>query len=103
MILSQDRGGRPAMPIGSGYSPHACTPEGREYLPIIVHDVPTSAVLDVEFEAVIEFRYPARLDYSVLASGQVFDLVEGAKRVGHARLTRSRCSVPLSVGRSRTP
>ena len=85
-IFSLDNGGRPAMPVDSGYSPHACTPGGEEYLPIILHDIPPKATFNVEFKAVIEFRYPDSLDYSILASGREFDLVEGGKRVGSARL-----------------
>ena len=85
-IHSHDRGGRPAMPVDSGYSPHACTPGGQEYLPIVLLDVPDSATFNVEFEAVVQLRYPDRLDYSVLTSGHEFDLVEGVKRVGRARL-----------------
>lgn len=74
------------MPTGSGYSPHACTPGGQEYLPIVLHDVPSSAAFDTELEAVVELRYPARLDYSALIAGQGFDLVEGVKRVGRVWL-----------------
>lgn len=86
IIFSPDKGGRSFMPVDSGYSPHACTPNGQEHLPIILHDIPSSAHFNAEFEATIEFRYPDRLDYSALVSGQEFDLVEGAKRIGHARL-----------------
>jgi hypothetical protein len=85
-IFSTDKGGRPSMPVGSGYSPHACTADGEEYLPIVLHQVPASATFNAEFDAVIEFLYPDRLDYSILASGEVFDLVEGVKRVGRAKL-----------------
>lgn len=74
------------MPQGSGYSPHACTPGGQENLPVILHDVPSSAAFNTEFEAVVELRYPTRLDYSALISGQGFDLVEGVKRVGRVQL-----------------
>jgi hypothetical protein len=74
------------MPVDSGYSPHACTPSGQEYLPIVLLGVPSSATFNTEFEAVVELRYPGRLDYSILTSGQEFDLVEGVKRVGRARL-----------------
>jgi hypothetical protein len=91
IIFSYETGGRPMMPVGSGYSPHACTPGGQEYLPIVLHHVPPSATCNVEFEAVIELRYPDRLDYMVLTTGQEFDLVEGAKRVGRARLIASSC------------
>ncbi len=73
------------MPEGSGYSPHACTPGGQEYLPVILEDVPPAA-LNEEFEAFIRLRYPERVDYSAVTSGNVFDLVEGVKRVGRARI-----------------
>ena len=74
------------MPIGSGYSPHACSPSGLEYLPITFHDVPASASFDTEFDVVIELRYPEKVDYSMLISGRRFELVEGSKRVGYAML-----------------
>lgn len=74
------------MPVNSGYSPHGCTPGGHECLPLVMHDVPASASFNSEFEAVIEFRYPDRLDYAVLAKGYAFDLVEGSRRIGWARL-----------------
>ena len=85
-IFSHERGGRPMMPVDSGYSPHACTRGGQEYLPIILHNVPASADFNVEFEAVVELRYPDKLDYAAITSGERFELVEGAKRVGIARL-----------------
>lgn len=86
IIYSSDMGGRPSLPEGSGYSPHACSPDGEEYLPIIFHDIPTSATLNAKFEALIEFRYPDELDYTPLTTGKQFDLVEGVKRIGHAQL-----------------
>ncbi|HWU89414.1 MAG TPA: hypothetical protein VN253_19270, partial [Kofleriaceae bacterium] len=85
-IFSYDKGGRPGMPVGSGFSPDACTPGGQERLQIILCDVPATATLDEEFDAWIELRYPGVRDYSVLLSGRDFDLVEGVKRVGRARL-----------------
>ncbi len=83
-IYSIDKGGRPCMPEGTGYSPHACSIDGEEYLPIVFHNVPTAATLDETFEASIEFLYPEQLDYSILTSGREFDLVEGVKRIGKA-------------------
>ncbi len=85
-IYSSDRGGRPCVPTGSGFSPHACSLDGNEYLPIVIHDVPSAASLNEEFEASIEFLYPDKLDYSVLTSRQCFDLIEGIKRIGIARI-----------------
>ncbi|KZN57962.1 hypothetical protein [Pseudoalteromonas luteoviolacea] len=85
-IYSIDKGGRPCMPEGSGYSPLACSVGGEEYLPIVLHNVPSAATLDTAFEASIEFLYPERLDYLILSSGLEFDLVEGVKRIGKARV-----------------
>jgi hypothetical protein len=88
-IFSFDRGGRPAMPMGSGYSPDACLPGGREYLPIVIHDVPVTATFNMAFEANIEFRYSDPLDYSAILSGLEFVLIEGTKRIGTATLKSS--------------
>ena len=59
-------------------------------MPVVLRDVPPSAQLNREFVALVELRYPDRLDYSVLTSGQDFDLVEGQKRIGRARLHSPR-------------
>lgn len=85
-IFSHDRGGRACMPEGTGYSPHACSIGGKEYLPIALHNVPHTAKLDFEFEASIEFLYFQRLDYSILTSGEEFNLIEGVKIIGKARI-----------------
>lgn len=89
-IFSRSRGGRPIMPAGSGYAPDAIVPGSSARLPVILHDVPPGATLDTEFEAMIELRYPDKLDYNELFSGRDFDLVEGNRKIGRARIVVTR-------------
>ncbi|MCU0691013.1 MAG: hypothetical protein MUF54_06390 [Polyangiaceae bacterium] len=86
VMFPYEAGGRPVMPEGSGYSPHACTENGQEFLPVTVHNVPANACFNTEFEASIEFRYPNSLDYSPIMQSDGFRLVEGPKTVGRARI-----------------
>ena len=86
VMFSYEAGGRPVMPQGSGYAPHACREGGGEFLPIRLHDVPQTATFDEEFVAVAELLYPGKVDYSAIMDGKWFNLVEGPKSVGRARI-----------------
>ena len=77
---SPETGGRPQLPVGSGYSPHARTDVGAEY-PVILHGIPASARFEEDIPLRLEYRYPDQLDYSPLESGNPFDLLEGARVV----------------------
>ena len=78
-------GGKECLPTGDGYSPHACTMNGQEYLPVRLSEIPDTSAHGETVRAVMELMYPNRLDYDPILTGEEFRLLEGDRVVATAR------------------
>ncbi len=79
-------GGRHS-PFWEGYCPHLVVP-GREggYLGVRASACPGPVAPGEEAEVAFEWRYPPAVDYSSLAPGCDFLIMEGARVVGTGRV-----------------
>ncbi len=81
VFLREDEGGRPCMPVGTGYAPHF-VPEGtEEYLAVRFLDVPEAALQGSHFEVSVQLIYDS-VDYSNLSKGVQIQIREGGNTVG---------------------
>ena len=83
-----EAGGRPVMPLGSGYAPHLRLDGAREAVAVRVNDVPADACFGQAITVRIELSYP-QVDYGALTPGVRFELLEGPKVVAEGRCTAS--------------
>lgn len=74
-------GGRPQMPIGSGYAPYIRSQSLQQDLAVRVNNVPAGAELDSEVQVELELSWFPRFNYDALKKGVKFVLVEGPKVV----------------------
>lgn len=74
-----NQGGRPLMPVGSGYAPYLRTNLVQEDLAVRVNDVPFGAEFGAAITVTLELTYFPQLDYGPLADGVPIMLIEGPK------------------------
>lgn len=74
-------GGRPMMPVGSGYAPYLRSGLAHEDLAVRVSDVPSGAQFGQAINVTIELSYYPKLDYGALTEGVPIQLIEGPKVV----------------------
>jgi hypothetical protein len=74
-------GGRPMMPVGSGYAPYLRSGLTSEALAVRVNNVPAGAQFGQAINVTIELSYYPKFDYGALAEGLPIQLVEGPKVV----------------------
>ena len=89
-MLSTDKGGR-LTPIFVGYRPHfrVCGGDG-EYLGVEFVDGPSGPVHPGETtSATVKFMYEPQVSYESLTVGSEFEIMEGGKRVGTGKVTRT--------------
>jgi hypothetical protein len=73
------QGGRPLMPVGSGYAPYLRTGLVPDDLTVRVNDVPVGAEFGAAITVTLELTYFPQLDYGPLADGVPIMLIEGPK------------------------
>ncbi|MCA9233106.1 MAG: hypothetical protein KDA57_20840 [Planctomycetales bacterium] len=78
-MLGPERGGRSEPCLFIGYRPHLSVQEG-EMLGVEFTSVPPNPTPDVQLD--VRFRLPYAVDYSSLAPGAEFKILEGARVVG---------------------
>ena len=76
-----NQGGRPLMPVGSGYAPYLRTSLVSEDLAVRVNEVPSGADFGQVISVLIELSYHPQQDYGALADGVPIQLIEGPKIV----------------------
>lgn len=74
-------GGRPMMPVGSGYAPYLRSSLVGEDLAVRVNNVPVGADFGQTISVSIELSYYPQQDYGALAEGVAIQLIEGPKIV----------------------
>ena len=74
-------GGRPVMPVGSGYAPYLRSGLVDEDLAVRVNNVPVGAAFGQPIMVTIELSYHPKLNYGVLSEGVQIQFVEGPKVV----------------------
>ena len=75
------QGGRPIMPVGSGYAPYLRSSLAGEDLAVRVNNVPDGAQFGESITVSIELSYFPQFDYGALAEGVPIQLIEGPKVV----------------------
>lgn len=74
-------GGRPMMPVGSGYAPYLRSGLANDDLAVRVNNVPDGAQFGQAISVTIELSYFPKFDYGALADGVPIQLIEGPKVV----------------------
>jgi hypothetical protein len=74
-------GGRPMMPVGSGYAPYLRSEVTAEDLAVRVNNVPAGADFGQTISVSIELSYYPQQDYGPLVDGVPIQLIEGPKVV----------------------
>ena len=78
-FFTPEQGGRPQVPTGDGYAPYARV-AGND-LPVRLVGMPGDGKYETEYEVLLELTYHPSLDYSALAAGTRFELIEGPRVV----------------------
>ena len=79
---SEENGGRPQLPEGSGYSPHFIAKSGT-MLGVVFVDFPEEAKFGEVVKCKVGLLYHPNEMYDELIGGTDFQIVEGAKVVGN--------------------
>jgi hypothetical protein len=85
-FFSSTNGGRIVMPTGNGYAPYIRAASLPQDLPIRINGLPDEGNFETEYEVTLELTYTSN-DYSPLAEGSPFSLVEGSRVVAEGRIT----------------
>jgi hypothetical protein len=73
------QGGRPLMPVGSGYAPYLRSNLVSDDLAVRVNNIPDNAQFGEAINVTLELSYFPQLDYGPLADGVPIMLIEGPK------------------------
>jgi translation elongation factor EF-Tu-like GTPase len=96
-FLAPDRGGRAQPPEMVGYRPHVRVPPGDELLGVefLAHEGVAAAGHPVR--AIVSLLYAPSVSYEALQPGARFEIVEGARVVGHGCVVSQRVPARIAI------